>query len=68
MERFIEIKNDLDLFWYKIEKLNEIGIEDTANGKPSTEFKFTWENILKKFDLPLDQLAFLNSEKIEHKK
>jgi hypothetical protein len=42
MERLIEIKNDLDLFWYKIEELDDIKIEDKANGKVSTEFKITW--------------------------
>jgi hypothetical protein len=67
-ERFIEIKNDLDLFWYKIEKLDEIRIEDTANGKPSTEFKFTWESILRKFGLPLRHLASLNSRKSKAEK
>ncbi len=68
MERLIEIKNDLDLFWHNIEKLDDIEVEDNANGKLSTEFEFTWENIIRKFGLPPSNLAFLNSEKIEHRK
>jgi hypothetical protein len=68
LERVKEIKNDLDLFWYPIETLDHIEIEDSGNEKLSTNFKFTWENILRKFGLPLDHLPFFNSEKIEHKK
>ena len=62
-ERLIEIRNDLDLFWYKIEKLDEIKLEDTANGKLPPDFNFTWESILKRFGLPLSHLALLNPGK-----
>lgn len=67
-ERLIEIKNDLDLFWYKIEKLDEIRIEETACGILPPDFDFTWESILRRFGLPRSHLAFLNPEKSKAEK
>jgi len=59
--RLLEIKNDLDLFWYDIQDLNDVQIEYEVIENSSKEFKFTWENILKKIGLPRTYLNLLNS-------
>jgi hypothetical protein len=58
IDRLMEIKKDLDLFWYDIQGLDHIIIEDNVNRKLPNGFKFTWQNILEKFDLPLTHLNF----------
>jgi hypothetical protein len=68
MERLIEIKNDLALFWWDMERLTDLGTGYRPYGILPMVFEFTWEKVLKQFGLPLDQLAFLNSAEIEHKK
>ena len=52
ISRLLEIKNDLDLFWYDIQDLNDVQIEYEVIENLSKGFKFTWENILRKFNLP----------------
>jgi hypothetical protein len=61
ISRLLEIKNDLDLFWYDIQDLNDVQIEYEVIENLSRGFKFTWENILKKFGLPRTYLNLLNS-------
>jgi hypothetical protein len=68
MERLIEIKNDLDLFWRDIGDFNDIGREYRPYGILPPDFDFTWENILRKFALPLSHLAFLNPGKSKAEK
>jgi hypothetical protein len=68
VERLIEIKNDLDLFWRDIESFNDLGNNCRPYGVLPMTYEFTWENILNKFGIPLSHLAFFNSEKVEPKK
>jgi hypothetical protein len=68
MERLIEIKNDLDLFWRDIGDFNDIGREYRPYGILPPDFNFTWENILKKFGLPRSHLALLNPGKFKPEK
>jgi hypothetical protein len=63
VERLIEIKIDLDLFWRDIESFNDIGAEFSALGILPPDFDFTLESILRKFGLPLSHLALLNPGK-----
>jgi hypothetical protein len=56
----IEVKSDLELFWYKIQDLDHIEIEADVNEKLPKGFKFTWENILREFGLPAIHLNSLN--------
>jgi hypothetical protein len=68
IERLIEIKKDLDLFWYNIQDLDHINIDGNVNGKLAKGFKFTWENILYKFGLSRSFLNLLNSKEVKSKK
>jgi hypothetical protein len=61
ISRLLEIKNDLDLFWYDIQDLNDVQIEYEIIENLSNGFEFAWENILKKFDFPRTYLNLLNS-------
>ena len=64
MERLVEIKRDLNLFRRDIGNLAEISSDDREITKLSAGFKFTWENVLKKFRLPLSNLPLLTSSKL----
>jgi hypothetical protein len=68
MSRLLEIKNDLDLFWYDIQDLDHIETEYEIIENLSNGFKFTWENILRKFGLSLTYLCLFNSEEVKSKK
>ena len=62
IDRLLEIKNDVDLFWYDIKWLDSLEIEYEVQSELPAEFKFTWENILRKFGLPMEYLTTLEQE------
>lgn len=68
INRLLEIKKDLDLFFYDIQYFDRLSFEDDISDMHSDDFKFTWENILSKFELPRAHLDLLNSEVIESDK
>jgi len=64
IDRLFDIKKDLDLFWYHIEDLDCIEIEDNVSRIIPDGFTFIWENILRKFGLPQSYIDLLNSDEI----
>jgi hypothetical protein len=60
ISKLIAIKHELDHFWYDIQDLNNVQIEDETIENLSKGFNFTWKNILKKFGLPQTYLKLLN--------
>jgi hypothetical protein len=68
IERLIEIKNDLALFFLSIQDLDDLLISDIVSKALPNGFKFTWENILRRFDLPLTHLHLFESDEIRSEK
>ena len=68
IKRLIEIKNDLDFFFCHIQDLDNIYIPDTVSNALPKGFKFTWENILRKFGLPQTHLHLFESDEIKSEK
>jgi hypothetical protein len=62
IERLIEIKNDLDFFRHDIQDLDQFYVIDIVSKALPDGFKFTWENILRKYDLPLSYLHLFESD------
>jgi len=62
IDRLLEIKEELDLFWYDITDLDDMRPEDNIEGEPPMEYVFTWENFLKEFNLPLTHLDSFESK------
>jgi len=62
IDRLLEIKKELDLFWYDITDLDDMRPEDNIEGEPPMEYVFTWENFLREFNLPLSYLNLFNSD------
>ena len=62
IDRLLEIKNDVDLFWYDIKWLDRLEVDYEVQMELPTGFKFTWENILRKFGLPMEYLTTLEQE------
>jgi len=65
IDRLLEIKKELDLFWYDITDLDDMRPEDNIEGETPMEYVFTWENFLKKFNLPLTYLTILESKEVK---
>jgi hypothetical protein len=68
IERLIEIKNDINLFTLGNHALEIITDAYNVSKTLPAGFKFTWENILRKFDLPLSHLHLFESDDIRSEK
>lgn len=68
INRLFEIKNELHLFFRHIQDLDRIIIEEDVNRKSADGFRFTWENIFRKFGLPLIYLCYFNSDGVEFRR
>jgi len=62
IDRLLEIKKELDLFWYDITDLDDMRPDDNIEGEPPMDYVFTWENFLKKFNLPLTHLDLFEAK------
>jgi hypothetical protein len=59
IERLLEIKKEMDLFWYDIGSLKTLPTENKIQAARSDEFEFTWKSILSKFGLSMEYLSLL---------
>lgn len=63
IDRLLEIKNEMDLFWYDIKQLKPLPTKDELQAKLSDEFEFSWKSVLRKFGLPMELLSLLDEER-----
>jgi len=68
IERLVEIKNDLDFFLYDIQGFDQLYVKGFSWLERPWGPKFTWENVLRKVNLPLKHLHLFESDKIKSKK
>ena len=68
IDRLNEIKNDLDFFLYDIQCFDKLYVPNIVRKVLPWGYKFTWENILRRFDLPLSYLHLFESDKNKSKK